>query len=212
MSKTARTDEIDELVSSVRDFVAHKEPRKSRVKQTGDKLLLTDDQRVDESHAADRPAPLDIENTLTSLEAAVTSPADDWDDDYSADGFVAASGALRVYDDAPVTPEIAARIEMIAEKEVRDQTVTAFQPANGWKASDDVTAFTSEQDAPEIEADVPGPGGLAHLDEDGLRAMVAEIVHDELAGELGERITRNVRKLVRKEINRVLTSRELIQD
>lgn len=49
----------------------------------------------------------------------------------------------------------------------------------------------------------------AILDEETLREMVAEIVRQELQGALGERITRNVRKLVRREIHRALTSHEL---
>lgn len=40
-----------------------------------------------------------------------------------------------------------------------------------------------------------------------LRELVAEIVREELTGEFGDRITRNVRKLVRREINRVLSGR-----
>jgi cell pole-organizing protein PopZ len=47
------------------------------------------------------------------------------------------------------------------------------------------------------------------LDEETLRELVAEIVRQELQGALGERITRNVRKLVRREIQRALTSNEL---
>lgn len=46
------------------------------------------------------------------------------------------------------------------------------------------------------------------MDEEALRDMVREIVREELQGALGERITRNVRKLVRAEINRVMASRE----
>ncbi|WP_417679894.1 hypothetical protein [Pseudodonghicola sp.] len=49
----------------------------------------------------------------------------------------------------------------------------------------------------------------AVLDEDALRELVAEIVRQELQGALGERITRNVRKLVRREIHRVLASQDL---
>ena len=47
------------------------------------------------------------------------------------------------------------------------------------------------------------------LDEDMLRALVAEIVREELQGKLGERITRNVRKLVRREILRALASQDM---
>ncbi len=49
----------------------------------------------------------------------------------------------------------------------------------------------------------------AVLDEDMLRDLVGEIVRQELQGPLGERITRNVRKLVRREINRALAARSL---
>ncbi|NDR59137.1 hypothetical protein [Aliiruegeria sabulilitoris] len=50
--------------------------------------------------------------------------------------------------------------------------------------------------------------GAAVLDEDALREMVTEMLHKELRGALGERITRNVRKLVRREIHRALASRD----
>jgi len=47
------------------------------------------------------------------------------------------------------------------------------------------------------------------LDEAALRDLVSEIVRQELQGALGERITRNVRKLVRREIHRALAANEL---
>ncbi len=46
------------------------------------------------------------------------------------------------------------------------------------------------------------------IDEEALRDIVAEIVRAELQGELGERITRNVRKLVRREIHRAIMTRD----
>ena len=49
----------------------------------------------------------------------------------------------------------------------------------------------------------------AVLDEEALRDLVSDIVRSELQGALGERITRNVRKLVRREIHRALTAQEL---
>ncbi|WP_281966729.1 hypothetical protein [Roseovarius nanhaiticus] len=52
-------------------------------------------------------------------------------------------------------------------------------------------------------------GNDEFLDEDALRDLVADIVRQELQGALGERITRNVRKLVRREIHRALASQEL---
>lgn len=50
---------------------------------------------------------------------------------------------------------------------------------------------------------------LAVLDEQALHEIVRQTLRAELQGELGERITRNVRKLVRAEINRALMARDL---
>jgi hypothetical protein len=50
---------------------------------------------------------------------------------------------------------------------------------------------------------------LSVLDEAALQDIVRQILRVELQGELGERITRNVRKLVRAEINRALIARDL---
>jgi len=47
------------------------------------------------------------------------------------------------------------------------------------------------------------------IDEDTLRDMISDIVRQELQGDLGEKITRNVRKLVRREIHRTMVSNEL---
>ena len=66
-------------------------------------------------------------------------------------------------------------------------------------------------------AEEAGKAGLAAafgsddqlMDEEALRDLVSEIVRSELQGALGERITRNVRKLVRREIHRALTAQEM---
>jgi hypothetical protein len=48
---------------------------------------------------------------------------------------------------------------------------------------------------------------IAILDEEALSEIVRNLIREELQGALGERITRNVRKLVRAEINRALAAR-----
>ncbi len=50
---------------------------------------------------------------------------------------------------------------------------------------------------------------LSAIPVESLRAVVADLVRAELQGALGERITRNVRKLVRREIHRVMLSQDL---
>lgn len=72
-------------------------------------------------------------------------------------------------------------------------------------APDPAGSSAARPAAPErglFDGDAPG------IDEEMLRDVVREIIREELAGTLGERITRNVRKLVRVEINRALTARE----
>jgi hypothetical protein len=56
--------------------------------------------------------------------------------------------------------------------------------------------------------DVEG-NSVTVLDEDDLAEMVRSLIRLELQGDLGERITQNVRKLVRAEINRALAARSL---
>ena len=86
---------------------------------------------------------------------------------------------------------------------------TVVEAASEMVEQDDafVTDSTTEVDesAPEIDL---GDLDEAALDEDALRDMITDIVRDELSGVLGERITRNVRKLVRREIQRALIARE----
>ena len=71
---------------------------------------------------------------------------------------------------------------------------------------------TGEAIAPagdEAERSTFDPGDEGVIDMAMLRDLVAEIIREELQGPLGERITRNVRMLVRREINRALEARGL---
>lgn len=62
----------------------------------------------------------------------------------------------------------------------------------------------------EAELDDAGTGLFDEgvIDEEMLRDMVAQLIREELRGALGERITQNVRKLVRREIQRALMGQE----
>jgi len=61
----------------------------------------------------------------------------------------------------------------------------------------------------EIGATPGAPSEDDLLDEAALRAIVADLVREELQGVLGERITRNVRRLVRQELQKALAVRDL---
>jgi hypothetical protein len=72
-------------------------------------------------------------------------------------------------------------------------------------------AATTEAAAHRIATELLDADGtpLAVLDEAALQEIVRQMIREELQGTLGERITRNVRKLVRAEINRALMARDL---
>lgn len=64
-----------------------------------------------------------------------------------------------------------------------------------------------------LVGDMPVPRPMAAppalMDPETLRATVRQVLREELAGDLGERMTRDLRKLVRREINRVLAARDM---
>ena len=101
-----------------------------------------------------------------------------------------------------------ATTEAGADEDAADVSARADVDADG---ADDLMAGGAEAETDE-EADLFDPLSGADLDIDMLRDMVAEIVRDELRGTLGERITRNLRALVRREIDRALIAEGLKRD
>lgn len=86
------------------------------------------------------------------------------------------------------------------------------QPGSGAAEESLDAATLTEEAVTDATLDSLGATGNedSYLDEDSLRELVADIVRSELQGALGERITRNVRKLVRREIHRALAAQDLI--
>jgi len=75
------------------------------------------------------------------------------------------------------------------------------------------TVAIQDAEAPEPAPTPAAPGGpvpdlLPLPDEATLRALVAEVLREELRGELGEKLTRNLRKLVRREVMQALSLRD----
>ncbi|MCH2251118.1 MAG: hypothetical protein MK042_15125 [Cognatishimia sp.] len=141
------------------------------------------------------------ETPETTVEDAQELPAVEWQ-------------SVRSYSEMEFEPEAA------GESDYAGTEVDAIEWAQGAEAaSGSHAAAQSEPDTPAseavIEAEVVSQPKAddapyeAVLDEEMLRDLVGEIVRQELQGPLGERITRNVRKLVRREINRALASRQI---
>ncbi|MFC6584552.1 hypothetical protein [Sulfitobacter aestuariivivens] len=137
------------------------------------------------------------EETEDEPPEALTWP-DDEPRDETADATVAQSAEeqrVALEDDMPAEATIAQRIE--EQPLVVDDDMPAHQ--------DEAVAPRSAD--PDDHIDLSPEDQL--IDEDGLRDLISDIVREELQGALGERITRNVRKLVRREIHRALTARDL---
>ncbi|NBR91631.1 MAG: hypothetical protein EBS68_17360 [Rhodobacteraceae bacterium] len=91
------------------------------------------------------------------------------------------------------------------------ETGTAFFHRSATLDWEDAAPRQAVQDSAAAPADHPQqdvPAAPLSLDDAVLRDLVAGIIREELKGVLGERITRNVRKLVRREINRMLVSQD----
>jgi hypothetical protein len=100
--------------------------------------------------------------------------------------------------DKPLPESAAKAISDKAEAAVVAEMLAATVGPASSAVANVATVATSHDDLPELR-----------FDEAVLRDLVRDLIHEELGGSLGERITRNVRKLVRSEINRALTSRTL---
>lgn len=135
------------------------------------------------------------------FEEEVAQREDQWEPDgVSDDAYAGGAVASVEWQDA-------------TEDDADDEFSTSSDP--DMEPADEATSYSFERVWETVEDDgrraAPGTDfdfDDAVIDEDSLRDMVAEIVRQELQGTLGERITRNVRKLVRREIHRALTSQD----
>jgi hypothetical protein len=154
-----------------------------------------------------RPDRRALESTIAELEAAISDAADEWEPDGSEETPVmdwdSASEAGVFFSSRFASGGPIEDAEVSSTEIDEDEAETI---AEKFEAAEAEFAEAEIEDAPDplddqltayLEQDEV-------LDEETLRRMVAEIVREELQGPLGERITRNVRKLVRREIYRAL--------
>ena len=159
---------------------------------------------------------------LAALETAIGKISDDWDPDAPGDNDYSGTEppAMEWKDDAeldapeaPIADTATVEAETPAPNRPQPTTpqleeqVRRFADSGPRVADPAATAPEFDYAAPAQEAGSAGEDQF--LDEEALRDMVTEIVRAELQGALGERITRNVRKLVRREIHRALTAQDL---
>lgn len=181
------------------------------------------DERPDREQSADEfsfrhnaetanPTATPIEEPLSkkieALEAAIARTEDQWEPDGTTNEEYSGTKvdpSISWRDRAPekdaaAAPDSASQVEIAA--------ASVVEPAPEVTATPETHTEDASQGAAASQQD-PVTADGAVLDEESLRVLVAEILREELQGVLGERITRNVRKLVRREIQRALTARDL---
>lgn len=172
--------------------------------------------------------------TIAELEAAVGNGSQEWEPDGSEmaappvdwDALTAPAEADdegHVADHEADTPEEADEVgpdqdEALASEDIAgsddvpaDMSGETLVSEVADAAVDAAPADLSEQAGSEVDFDDDVDallGAQLQIDDAMLRDLVADIVREELQGALGERITRNVRKLVRREIYRILASQD----
>lgn len=155
--------------------------------------------------------------TVAELEAAVGGQADEWEPDGSEEEQPVWTSApqetrFREGEEAhtyvqPGEPEV--MFQHVGPDHVSEEQLSDLAEDLGGDTNPDMAPGGGHAFAGEMDEDLDAFVADSNvIDEETLRRIVAEIVREELQGTLGERITRNVRKLVRREIYRALASQE----
>lgn len=213
MSEAAQSNDVEDVLSSIRRLVSEN----AKAAQGRTALVLTDDHRVvqEDTTAADPMPQTETVATFSAPELPRIIKATAKKMGNAAPTVKVSKGTIPpappVHEvmgerEAPPTPR-----KSLVEENVQDAVLEEALSALDESFS---TAEAGWHDvAPEEVQSFPESAPI-HTDEqtvdtDDLREVVADIVRQELRGELGERITRNVRKLVRREIQRALTAQSI---
>lgn len=163
-----------------------------------------------EPEIGELPAEPALRERVAVLEAAVSDESEDYEPDGSeVTPSAYLSEPLPEPDEEPQAGVAESEVTEAAELEVAEAFEAVAEPATDWteEESQPMPHFAHRVEA-EADARIFEETAPDELDEEALRDMIREIIREELQGALGERITRNLRKLVRSEINRALAGRE----
>lgn len=180
----------------------------------------------EQAPAADTTDRSELVATIAELEAAISTDTGEYEPDGSeevAETIEWPGTIARQFDNVEEAEPVEAVEDTVGEVEQDNvETVETVEEDTSEEPDDGATAL-AEPETEDAEPDVKPTqddvysdddldglleAGGVQLDEEALRAMVSDVVREELTGPLGERITRNVRKLVRREIYRILSSQE----
>lgn len=222
---------LEQRIAELEAAIAHNEAVEPDASRLFDRADILEADVPDEATAADGPltAGPDAPAESPFLADVIAAKAEDyksslWPED-SGDMPEPTPDHWREDEQAP-RERSAARIapasdmddaEPVSERKPERPTVRSVQvelpddDLSGWDTDepDDAEQFhTDTAPGQEPEDEPASDDAPLLLDEEVLRDLVAQMVRDELQGVLGERITRNLRRLVRREIQRALAARD----
>ena len=184
-------------------------------------------QAPDTPPAASEPTELTLESRIAELEEAVGRTREEWEPDGSEPDagqmpkwhlYQVAENPESEPADTSESEDETSKLESSpvffrASAPKSDPYVLADaerDPADGdATAQENQPATTVPQPAKTPDAGEHPGAEDEYLDELALRTMVADIVREELRGRTGERITRNMRRMVRREIQRALALKDV---
>lgn len=238
MSEPVSNAEIEDVLSSIRRLVSENTdtPRPVSARdENAKKLVLTPAFRVLEGHGSE-PEPssegqdadattaeqteedselqnasetiddsvdtTDLGQKIAALEAAISDSHEEWEPDGSEQEATEAEPII-LQRAAPAHTIEALRPEFVEIPDDPPQKPVDVDTASPIEEAE----IVADDEPDDILAEDAGDG--AFLDEEMLREMVTQLVREELKGHIGERITRNVRRLVHREIRRAMAVRDL---
>ncbi|HHX88954.1 MAG TPA: hypothetical protein GX700_04130 [Paracoccus sp.] len=215
MSDALTNSEIEDVLTSVRRLVADEQHRAEGEDGRDGRLILTPSQRVD-AGASPAPAPAEPSPTPSPTPAVRASAMANPPDFRRLEATIAELEAAVSASGSVFEPDGS---ETMSEEQ-QGSNVTALYAKPSFQHFATSPPLEAAQADPADDAPVTTAwvDEMAEdddtfetvIDEATLRILVAQIVREELHGQLGERITLQVRKLVRAEIARTLDARGLL--
>ncbi|MEM8776339.1 MAG: hypothetical protein AAGF53_14980 [Pseudomonadota bacterium] len=233
----AHFEDVSDLPTGVRNETAYSDPDVMFRHMTGLGGAASHSSEDDEAQTQSEnfPESLSLEARIAEVEAVVAARDDQWEPDTGDQDEYAGSDIHSIpWQDAPSEiledqDEAAAVSEgdASAQEEAKTQTDNDLESASkdesaqadvskSYDAVPDENETSESLETPQPNSETGSAGSTQTwyaedlaIDEDALRDLVSDIVRRELQGALGERITRNVRKLVRREIHRAMLHRDI---
>lgn len=213
MSDRMSNVEIEDVLSSIRRLVSEDlrgAPASDPVRPAVPRLVLTPALRVDAPAAPEPQAEPDTlgpvgREALVARLAELEAILDAQDQSFEEDAGEALDLPVAVARLAEAAEAPFAEAPFIDSSDDEAQPAVAPEPEESFAWTEPVEAAGEDEVLPAASEEA-----FATLDAATLRELIRDVLREELQGEIGERVTRNLRKMIRTEVSRALTARGVV--